>query len=374
MKPIRLLAAAVLALSALTSSAATLTTARDSANSSITQSVGLVTIRVDYGSPRVHAPNGQDRRGKIWGDLVPYGMQKSLGFGTCTQCPWRAGANENTVFTTSHDILVEGQKLPAGSYGLHMIADPSEWTVIFSKNHTSWGSFFYDPAEDQLRVKVKPAKSDYHESLTYDFLDRQTDKATLALQWEELSVPIQITVPNSDDLYLATMSQELRSEPGFDWQNQVQAAQYALQHKHPAEALQWAQNAVGPQVGQENFRTLVALAEAQEANGKTAEATASREKAFNHPSATPTDLHLYARQLLNRKKKDEAIKVWQLNAKLHPNAWPTNVGLARANSASGNYAEAAKYAKLALAQAPDDANRKALEGAIKKLEAGQDIN
>ena len=110
------------------------------------------------------------------------------------------------------------------------------------------------------------------------------------------------------------------------------------------------------------------------AAGNGYDATATREKAFNHPSASPTDLHLYARTLLNKKKKDEAIKVWQLNAKLHPNVWPVNVGLMRANSASGNYKEAAKYAKLALAQVPDEANKKSLEGALKKLEAGQDVN
>jgi tetratricopeptide (TPR) repeat protein len=255
-----------------------------------------------------------------------------------------------------------------------MIADPNEWTVIFSKNHTSWGSFFYNAAEDQLRVKVKPVKATYHEALTYDFLDSEKDKGTLALLWEDLAVPMEITLPDSDALYMKSIAQEMRAEPGFDWQNQIQASQYALEHNHPAEGLQWAQSAVSGQTGQENFRSLIALSEAQDANGKGADATATREKAFNHPSTSPTDLHLYARQLLNKKKKDEAIKVWQLNARLHPNVWPVNVGLARANSATGNYPEAAKYAKLALAQAPDEANKKALEGAVKKLEAGQDMN
>ncbi len=374
MKRTRLLfAVAALSLATVAASGATLTAPRDSQAASLTQSIGLVTIHIDYSSPRVHAPNGTDRHGKIWGDLVPYGLT-NLGFGTCKECPWRAGANENTTFTVSHDIVVQGQKLPAGMYGLHMIADPTEWTVIFSKNHTSWGSFFYDAAEDQLRVKVKPAKATYHEALTYDFLDSEKDKGTLALLWEDLAIPVEITVPDSDALYMKSIAQEMRAEPGFDWQNQIQGSQYAFLHKHPAEGLQWAQSAVSGQVGQENFRTLMALAEAQEANAREADATATREKALNHPSTSPTDLHLYARQLLNKKKKDEAIKVWQLNAKLHPNVWPVNVGLMRANSASGNYKEAAKYAKLALAQVPDEANKKSLERALKKLEAGQDVN
>src|SRR5260221_13833402 len=369
-----LLAAAAISIATATASAATLTLPRDSQASSITQSIGLVTVKVDYSSPRVHAPNAsKDRRGEIWGKLVPYGMT-NLGFGSCKECPWRAGANENTTFTTSHDIAVEGQKLPAGTYGVHMIPDANEWTVIFSKNHTSWGSFFYDASEDQLRVKVKPVKGEYHEALTYDFLDRQTDHATLALQWEELSIPIQITVPNSDELYMANLRREMRAEPGFQWENVITASQFALKHKHPAEALEWARYAVSGGIASENFQSLINLSEAQEANGKTAEAAATKEKAFGHPSATPVDMHQYARQLLTKKQKDEAIRVWQLNAKLHPGVWPVNVGLARANSASGNYKEASKYAKLAIAQAPDEANKNALEGYVNELDTGQDIN
>lgn len=364
---------AVAALS-LTAGAATLTTPRDSQASSVTQSIGLVKVTVDYSSPRVHSPRGEDRKGAIWGKLVPYGMP-NLGFGTCKDCPWRAGANENTVFTTSHDVMIEGQKLAAGSYGLHMIPSADDWTVIFSKNHSAWGSFFYDPADDALRVKVKPVKSEYHEALTYDFLDRQVDKATLAMQWEELSVPISITVPDSDALFMAQIKNELRNEPGFDWQTWVAASQYAAQHQHPAEALEWAQTAISrPGIGQENFNTLANLAEAQAAAGKTDESKATREKALNHRTASAIDLHIYARQLMNKKQKDEAIRVWQLNGKLHPNEWPVNIGLARSYSAAGNFKEALKYAKLAAAQAPDEGNRKAVEGAIKKLEEGKDIN
>jgi tetratricopeptide (TPR) repeat protein len=77
---------------------------------------------------------------------------------------------------------------------------------------------------------------------------------------------------------------------------------------------------------------------------------------------------------LQRGNKEEAVRVWELNAKRFPNQWPVNVGLARGYSAMGKYKEALKYAKLALAQAPDDVNRKSLEEGIKKLEAGKDWN
>ena len=114
----------------------------------VTQGIGLVRVTIDYSSPHVHSPAGEDRHGKIWGKLVPYGMA-NLGFGTCgDQCPWRGGANENTVFTTSNDVQVQGKFLPAGSYGLHFIPGKDEWTIVFSKNYTSWGSFTYDAKED----------------------------------------------------------------------------------------------------------------------------------------------------------------------------------------------------------------------------------
>lgn len=374
----RFLAAAAVALcaaGAFAQGGITLPPSGGNQRQTIIQQIGPVKVSVEYSSPHVHSPTGEDRKGKIWGTLVPYGLT-NLGFGTCKECPWRGGANENTVFTTSADINVQGQKLPAGSYALFFITDPNEWTAIFSKNHTSWGSFFYDPAEDALRVKVKPEKGEYREVLTYDFTERKDDKATLAMKWEELAAPLEITVPNATDLYIAELSKELRSSPGFTFVNWLGAAQYAIAQKRPTEALAWAKAATdGSQgIGRENFNTLMTLATAQDLAGQTADAAATRKKALSHPSATAVDLHMFGRQLLNQKKKDEAIQVWELNAQRFGTVWPTNVSMARANSAKGNYPEALKYAKAALAQAPDAGNKASLEGAIKKLEAGQDMN
>lgn len=373
----RILVAGLAALCAFGAVAQTVTLPPSGGNqrATVIQQIGLVKVSIDYSSPHVHSPQGQDRRGKIWGALVPYGTA-NLGFGTCKECPWRVGANENTVFTTSHDIVVNGSPLPAGTYALFAIPQQNEWTWIFSKNHTSWGSFFYDPSEDALRVKATPAKSEYHEVLTFDFTERKNDRATVAMKWEDLAVPIDITVPNATDLYIARLKEELRNSPGFDSQGWQEAARYALDNNHPAEALQWAEMATngGGGIGRKTFTTLMTLADAQEANGKTADAAKTREAAMNHPTATIFDLHQYGRQLLAHGKKAEALAVWELNAKKNPGVWPVNVGLMRGYSGVGKYAEAAKYGKLALAQAPDEGNRNFLEASIKKLEAGQDIN
>jgi hypothetical protein len=271
----------------------TLPPSGDNQKASVSQWIGPVEVNITYHSPDVTAPNGQDRRGKIWGHLVPYGMTK-LDFGTCgDNCPWRAGANENTVFTVSHDVKIEGQPLAAGSYGLHMIAGKDAWTIIFSKNSQAWGSFFYDPSQDALRVTAKPRAHAYTHWLTYEFIDREPDKATAALQWEDLEVPWTVSVDDISDLYVARLRDELTGSLGFSYLNWVSAAQYCLQHKvNLKEGLSWAQAAVSrPFVGQENFATLQVLSRLQAANGETVEAEATLQKAIDHPTATAVQLH-----------------------------------------------------------------------------------
>lgn len=347
----------------------------DNPQAAVMQAIGPVRVTIDYSSPRV-VRGKNDRRGKIWGDLVPWGMS-DLGLNGCKSCPWRAGANENTTFTVTHDVKVQGHALPAGTYGLHMIPGQDEWTIIFSKDASSWGSYWYDSKNDALRVTTKSGKSDYHEWLTYEFIDREADKATVALKWEDLQVPFTVSVDDVNALWVDGFRRDLRQWSGFSWQNWQQAAAFCAQNKiNLPEALIWAQRAVAdPYVGgEENFVTLSTLSELQGLNGKEQDASKTLDKALNHPTATPVAIHLYGRGLLLEGDKEKALYVFQVNAKRHPDQWPVHVGLMRGYSAMGDQKKALQEAKLALAQAPDDANRKNLQTLIQKLEAGQSIN
>jgi tetratricopeptide (TPR) repeat protein len=339
-----------------------------------TQFIGPVRITIEYSSPAVHGPDGKDRRGQIWGKLVPYGLT-NLGFGNNKPDPWRAGANENTVFSASNDVLIEGKPLPAGHYGLHMIPGQEEWTVIFSKNSTAWGSFFYDEAEDALRVTVKPHKNEYREWLTYDFVTRKPDEAKVELQWEDLAVPIGIKVADVDDIYITRLRQELTTVPGFSYQGYLSASQYCLQSgKHLELGLVWADAAIGmPFVGQSNFTTLDNKAQILEKLGKNTEAAATMVTAIHLPNATPLEIHVYGRRLLAAGKKEEAMKVFQLNAERNGDAWPVHVGLARGYAALGDNQKALEHAKLAVPQAPDPLNKQSLEAMVKTLSEGKPV-
>jgi hypothetical protein len=366
------LAVALLGSSGARAQLVTLPPNGENQTGSVSQWIGLVEVNVTYNSPNVHAPNGTDRRGKIWGGLVPWGWGKE-GFGTCgDKCPWRMGANENTVFRTSHDVLVEGKPLPAGSYGLHALPGESEWTIIFSKDSTSWGSFFYREADDALRVTVKPTKSEYREWLTFEFVDRQPDRATVRLAWEDLAVPFTVSVPNINELYFARIDQELHNDNGFTPNAWVQGTQFLLQNNfHLDRAEEWARYAIGPNgIGQENFDTLANLAQVLQAQGKPAEAQAMLDRAVAHRSASPQDIHQAARQLQLQKKQSEAIALFELNAKRFPGEWPTDVGLMRARAAQGDAKGAIEAGKRAIANAPDAGNRQNLERLVARLESG----
>src|SRR6185503_6624747 len=146
---------------------------------SVSERIGLTKVIINYDRPGV-----KGREGKIWGQLVPVGYTDQ-GFGSSKAAPWRAGANENTTLEFSTDVKIEGQPLPAGKYGFFIAYDPNECTLIFSKNSTSWGSFYYNDKEDALRVKVKPAALDKSvEWLKYDFTNETESSAIVALQWE----------------------------------------------------------------------------------------------------------------------------------------------------------------------------------------------
>ena len=339
---------------------------------SVTQFIGPVKVTIDYSSPAVHGPNGKDRRGEIWGKLVPYGMT-DLGFRGGKPSPWRGGANENTVFTVSDPIAIEGQPLAAGKYGLHLIAGPDEWTIIFSRNSSAWGSFFYDDSQDALRVKVKPAKHEYREWLTYEFTTRRPSEATAELQWEDLAVPFQIKVDNINEIYVTKLRQELTGGAGFNPQAYDAAAQFCVQAGTNLEdALKWADLAISmPFSGLTNYNTLSTKALVLSKLGRDSEAHDIMLTALHHPTATSLDIHQYGRQLLAEKKNQEALEIFKLNAERNGEAWPVNVGLARGYMAVGDYKKAAEYAHKAFTQAPDPVNKQNLDAMAKSLDEGK---
>jgi len=148
---------------------------RISPKASVSQTIGFTDVTISYGRPGVKGR-------KIWGGLVPYDKV------------WRAGANEATKITFSTDVIVDGKKLPAGSYGFFTIPGKNEWTIIFNKVADQWGAFEYNEAEDALRIKVKTEKNNFTEWLKYEITKMSDSSAIISLEWEKLKIPFKVEV------------------------------------------------------------------------------------------------------------------------------------------------------------------------------------
>src|SRR5271165_4354192 len=315
----------------------------------ISQRIGVTDITIKY-----HRPLVNDR--KLWDALVPYGKV------------WRAGANENTTIAFSDPVMIEGKPLDKGTYGLHMIPNADEWTIIFSKNSTSWGSFTYNQAEDALRVTVKPKAGDMHNALTYDFDQLKPDSAVVELEWEKVAVPFKVSV-DVHDVVEASLKKQLRNLSQYTWMSWDNAANYLLTEKVSLDdALLYANKGIE---NEDRYESEMTKSQVLKALNRKDEAAVAEKKALD--LAGPLQLHQYARQLLGEKRNEEAYAIFRANAQKHPDQWFVHTGLARMYSAQAKFDDATKEMKLSVAAAPTD-QKVYLDGLEKRLESKQDIN
>jgi hypothetical protein len=334
---------------------------------SISEQIGIVKIEINYSRPGV-----KGREGRIWGTPVAHYGFVDLGHGTSTAAPWRAGANENTTISFSHPVTIEGRTLPAGKYGFFISLGETENTLIFSKVNNSWGSFYYDPSQDELRVTVKHTMLDKSvEWLQYEFVDQTENSAVIALSWERRMISFNVQA-ETKKLQMEAFRNDFRTtRPYYDY---IQAANYCIANNIELEqALAWMDRAIYFRVmGEKNFRALSTKAAVLTKMNRVDEAKKVMDEAL--PLGSMLDIHYYARTLLNQNQGAEAFKVFKQNYDKYPGEFTTNIGLARGYAALGEFKKALGYMKSALPKAPDDANKTRVEAMIRSLEEGKNIN
>jgi tetratricopeptide (TPR) repeat protein len=347
----------------------------DAERAEVSQWIGPVKISIEYHSPHVHNPAANDRTGHIWGELAHYGFFDE-GFGPTKGAPWRAGANESTTISFSHDVKIDGKDLKAGTYALFLeLEETGPWYWIFS-NHLGWGSFQYDAKDDVMRVPVTPQDASFTEFLTYGFDERKPDSAVAFLQWEKKRIPLKIEVSNVNDIYVARMRQELQSWAGFRYEDWQTAAQFCADNKiNLEEALIWADKAIdgpfrGATVGHEDFSTLQTKSAVLEAMGRQSEADAVMQKALRLPGTDVVSVYQYGMRLLRSGKNAKAIDVFSFNQKQHAEEqfW-THLGLARGYTATGDKNKAIANWEIVLRNIPPNmiSRSAAFQAALKKL-------
>ena len=323
----------------------------------VSQVLGISTITVNYSRPSV---KGRE----VWGNLVPYGWNVQ-GFGTGNSAPWRAGANENTTIKFTHDAKVEGQAVPAGTYGLFFVVNKDNTgEVIVSKDSRSWGSFFYDPKNDQLRAKIQLRDISNTEILTYDFINASKTAAELVLNWEKKQLPVKIEF-DVDKIVMENATEELKGPVGFTWQGFSSAANYALQNSvNQEQALKWIDQAI---TQNRNFNTLNIKSGLLKQAGKAEEADKLVAEAIT--IATENELNAYGYNLLGQGQHDKAIEIFLLNTQRHPKSANTWDSLGEAYATKGDKKNAIASFKKSLAMNPPANVRANSEKYLKQLGA-----
>lgn len=218
MKKILLYAASMLlACTAMNSFAQSVKVPPLSTTQTIEQELGLGNITLTYSRP--------DMRGrKIFGGLVPYGAV------------WRLGANSATVIKFSDDLTIEGNKVPAGEYGLFAIPTQDEWTIILNKTAHQWGAYTYKEADDFLRFKVKASTvGNSLETMAMQFVNVDQTKCELEMRWDNVAVSFHIST-DVDAKVMASIDQVMNK----DQKPYFLAAQYYYENnKDLKQALDW---------------------------------------------------------------------------------------------------------------------------------------
>src|SRR4051812_30313112 len=335
---------------------------------SVSERVGVTEVKITYNRPAVSG-----REGKIWGQVVHYGFQ-DLQYGTSKAAPWRAGSDENTTIEVSTDVQIEGKLLPAGKYGFFIAMGQDKATLVFSKNNNAWGSFYYKPEDDALRVDapvVKTAES--MERLRYEFTDQTDNSAVITMQWEKIKIPFKVSVDLVKE-QVAAYRREFDNGAFYAyWQKMQQAANYCLVNNvNLEEALTWSDRSIKTYFGEANFLTLSTQAGLLEKLNQKTKADSIMKKAL--PMASLLQMNSYGRTLLRQGKKKEAFDIYKLNYDKYPNDIYTTIGMVRGYAAIGNTKEALSYAGKIHGLTTDNDTRAVADKLIADLKAGKDIN
>ncbi|HKP45100.1 MAG TPA: DUF2911 domain-containing protein [Pyrinomonadaceae bacterium] len=277
---------------------------RPSQKASVMQTVGVTDITITYSRPGV-----KGRR--IWGDPVA-SQAGTKGEATLDDqnvrpkdAPivpwghvWRTGANEATTFVVTDDVLINGQKLAAGSYSLHTIPTKDEWTIVFNGTSNQWGSFNYDPAKDTLRVKVKPQwVNENQEWLEYSMPVVTPNTAQVVIRWEKVAVPFTVEVPNVEAVWRAKVDAAIAADPKNEVLPLQVANAYANDDKWD-EALKWVDQSIKVK---ETFRNLAAKSQFLYLAGRKEEAFTLGEQAIAKGKADKVDTSNFEKRLASMK-------------------------------------------------------------------------
>jgi len=248
----------------------------------ISQRVGLTDIDIEYSRPGVKGRT-------IFGELVAFGKI------------WRTGANSNTKITFSSDVMMDGQTLKAGSYGLYSIPNKDTWEIIFYSEADKNGvPRDWDDNKIAAKTTVKVGSMPMNiETFTIAFNDVTSTSTIIGLLWEKTYVGIKIEVP-TDQMVSATIDAVMAASPkAGDYYNA--AIYYSQQDKDLKKANEWMEKAMS-MIEKPGFWQLRQQSLIYAKIGETEKAIATAKKSLEGAKAAKNEAYI--------KMNSESLKEW----------------------------------------------------------------
>ncbi|MDO5510078.1 MAG: DUF2911 domain-containing protein [Weeksellaceae bacterium] len=248
---------------------------------SITQTIGLGEITVEYSRPSA-------RERKVFGNLVPYDQI------------WRTGANAATVISFSKEMNFGGETVPAGKYALYSVPSKNAWEILLYSETGNWGvPQNLDESKVVVRCKVQPQNlSPAVETFKIGFDQLRNESANLELSWENTLISIPVTIDSNKDV-IASIERTMAGPSANDY---FQAASYYLQQNMDLkQALDWSKKA--EQLRPEAFWMTKTQAEIYAAQGDFQNAIATANRSMEAARKAGNDTYV--------KSNQENIAKWQ---------------------------------------------------------------
>ena len=253
-----------------------------SPSATVNQAVGLTDVTIEYSRP---------------------GAKGRTIFGVDALVPdsklWRTGANSVTRITFSRDVMVEGQELKAGKYGVLTMPSAASWDVKFYAHESNnWSS--YAEKTPELSVTVNPIKIDRHiETFTISVDELSAHGATINLGWANKIVPIKLGT-YADKTVMASIDKVMAGPSASDYYNA--ANYYFSSGKDLNKALEWINKAID--VNDMKFWQVKRKSEILGALGRKAEAIETAKISLDLATKAGNDDYI--------KMNNDNIKKWSM--------------------------------------------------------------
>lgn len=272
---------------------AQINTPAPSPHATVTQTVGLTDITLDYSRPAMKGRTIFAEDG-----LVPLGQV------------WRTGANQATTIEFTKDVVFGGKEVKAGKYALYTQPGAESWDVMLYSDLALGGNTgSYDKSKEVARTSATPVEIPMAiESFTMGIGDITEEGCHLDILWDHTYVPVEIKVHTHDQV-MAQIDQFAENPMGQVAGNYLNSGWYLYTAGEKEKGLEMLSKGIEHSTSPFNYFWMARKAQVQADLGDYAGAIKTAEKAHKAGMEAPDNAKGFYDNTV-KAQLDDNIKMW----------------------------------------------------------------